>query len=65
LNASLVRQDNLLSGFENIPDPAQYGKHRTCYAVYTNLKKIYDKNNKSVKRASCRDASFSGKVWLL
>ena len=66
LNASQVRGDNLLSGFSNIPDPAQYGKHRSCYAVYTNLKKIHEGDTfKAVQRASSRDALFSSKSSIL
>ena len=36
MEASSVRNDNLLSGLDNIP-VEEFGKHR-CYASYSNVK---------------------------
>ena len=58
-----MRQDNLLSEFKNTPDPNKYGKHRSCYAVYTNLKKFSkSQNDQPKKRVSSRDVLVSGRV---
>ena len=39
MEASSVRKDNLLSGFGNILSE-EFGKHRSCYASYTKVKKL-------------------------
>ena len=28
----------MLSEFNELPDPIQFGNHRSCYASYTNLR---------------------------
>ena len=40
LNASSLKEDSLLSGFETTPHAAGFGKHRSCYPVYINMKKL-------------------------
>ena len=37
-----MREDRLVSGFKTIPYATEFGKHRSWYPVYTNMKKFSD-----------------------
>ena len=53
------RRDNLLSEFANIPDPVLFGKHRNCYASYTNLRDVKTEiKDTQEKRPSIRRPSY-------
>ena len=48
----------MLSDFNELPDPIQFGKHRSCHASYTNLRDFKSvctnttENRKSTRRSS-------------
>ena len=50
--------NNMVSEFNDLPDPIPFGKHRSCYANYTDLTdfksdcKTTTKNRKSTRRSS-------------
>ena len=54
MEASSVRNDNLLSGLDNIPG-GEFGKHR-CYASYSNVKRLREDQENVAKRRSSRDS---------
>ena len=54
MEASSVRNDNLLSGLDNIP-VEEFGKHR-CYASYSNVKGLREDQENVAKRRSSRDS---------
>ena len=64
MEASSVRKDNLLSGFDNIPGE-EFGKHRSCYASYTNVKRLREDQGNVMKRRSSRDSCQQGIVIML
>ena len=70
--SSGVRNDGKLSNFdETVPDKEKYGKHRSCYSIYTNpdhLKRLQskacvDKTPSSLRSSS--QQSSSGKFIVL
>ena len=44
-----MRKDNLLSGFDNIPGE-EFGKHRSCCASYTNVKRLREDQGNVAKK---------------
>ena len=40
VNASRIMDDELLTGYHELPDPHLYRKHRSCYASYTHSKNL-------------------------
>ena len=54
-SASSFREDNLLSGFETIPDATESGKYRSCYAAYTNMKIFCEskQDNSKQRKSAC------------
>ena len=53
----------MLSEFNELPDPIQFGKHRNYYASYTNLKDFkFDCTTTTETRKSTRRSS-SGKKY--
>ena len=54
-----MRKDNLLSGFDNIPGE-EFGKHRSCYVSYINVKRLREGQGNVAKRRSSRDSRQQG-----
>ena len=53
----------MLSEFNELPDPIQFGKHRSCYASYTNFTDFeFDCTTTTENRKSTRRSS-SGKKY--
>ena len=52
-----------LTDFDNLPDPEPYNKHKSCYAIYSNLDDVGKKWNLLNMRSS-RDKSSSGRFSL-
>ena len=69
LNAPRVRGDNMLSEFNELSDPIQFGKHRNCFASYTNLKVFKSdcttitENRKITRRSSSGKKYCTITVW--
>ena len=54
-----MRKDNLLSGFDSIPGE-EFGKHQSCYANYTNVKRLREDQGNVAKRRSSCDSRWQG-----